>query len=87
MNNGNLNDWTQLASAHIEAHHRRQILQQEAETERLVREYRRGHPEVLLRSRLARLLRRIADRLAPLEPARASRGLQLIPESQPSPTH
>ena len=41
----------------------------EAEERRLLRKYRQAHPELGLRARLARVLRGVADRLAP-EPER-----------------
>jgi hypothetical protein len=40
-------------------------LRAEAKSARLVREYRRAHPELSTRYRMAAALRRLADRLAP----------------------
>jgi hypothetical protein len=45
---------------------------------RLVNEYRIGHPERRLRHRTAGVLRRLADRLAPVEPARPGSRLQAV---------
>jgi hypothetical protein len=50
---------------------------------RLARAYREAHPELGLRCRMAGLLRRTADRLAP--PAGPQRGFPVISQPSPSP--
>lgn len=55
----------------------------EAEQHRLAKEYRAAHPELRMRSRVAKLLRATADRLAP-EPAPRPR-LRVV--GRPSPSH
>jgi len=49
-------------------HQRIDDLHREAEQHRMIKEYRAAHPELRPAARVARLLRRVADRLAP-EPA------------------
>lgn len=68
-------DNTRAAGLHLDD------LYAEADAARLAKAYRRAHPELGMRCRLAATLRRLADRLAPTAPTRTP-----ITRSAPSPS-
>lgn len=57
-------------TSYLAAKRRVDELHQQADQDRLIREYRRLHPRTPIRLVAARRLRAVADRLAPPEPAR-----------------
>ncbi|QDP94537.1 hypothetical protein FOE78_00155 [Microlunatus elymi] len=60
-------------------------LRREAEHQRMVEECRLAHPELRARNRMAAMLRRAADRLAP-EPATPAVAWRPVNVSRPSPS-